>query len=141
MERTRSTRFERYQRSPSCHAPPGIAASAIDCGGRNACCGIEPPRTPWMGEKPRQGGWCHRHATTAPESFLLFELTQTTAIAMKAGECTRRDFLRFSWTLGAGLALPAGLPGCGGGGGDSNPSPSLPGETFIEPPTMTSVDR
>jgi FtsP/CotA-like multicopper oxidase with cupredoxin domain len=59
---------------------------------------------------------------------------------MKAGECTRRDFLRFSWTLGAGLALPVGLPGCGGGGGDSNPSPSLPGETFVEPPTMTSVD-
>jgi FtsP/CotA-like multicopper oxidase with cupredoxin domain len=51
--------------------------------------------------------------------------------------CTRRDFLRWSWSLGAGLVLPAGLAGCGGGSGGEAPPP-LPGETFVEPPTLSS---
>jgi FtsP/CotA-like multicopper oxidase with cupredoxin domain len=50
---------------------------------------------------------------------------------------TRRDFLRLGWTLGAGLALPHGLYGCGNGSGSSE---MLPDETFVEAPTLQSVD-
>ena len=48
---------------------------------------------------------------------------------------SRRDFLRLGWKLGAGLALPAGLLGCGGGENSS----SLTGETFVEPRRFQSI--
>ena len=46
------------------------------------------------------------------------------------GGWSRRDFLQLSWTLGAGVALPAGLTGCGGD--------NYIGETFREPQTLVS---
>jgi FtsP/CotA-like multicopper oxidase with cupredoxin domain len=49
---------------------------------------------------------------------------------------SRREFLRWSWSLGAGLALPPGLFGCGGGQSAS----STPVETFVEPAALQSVD-
>ncbi len=56
---------------------------------------------------------------------------------MGTGQYSRRDFLHLTWTLGAGLALPASLYGCH----DSSESfPPLPEETFVEPPTLASVD-
>ena len=42
---------------------------------------------------------------------------------------SRRDFLQLSWTLGAGVALPAGLTGCGGYSGKGQ---------FPEPQTLAS---
>src|SRR5437899_3227490 len=56
----------------------------------------------------------------------------------RADDCSRRDFLRIGWVLGAGLALPSGLYGCGGG--DSSSSVMLPGETFVGPTRLESVD-
>lgn len=56
---------------------------------------------------------------------------------MSAGSRSRRDFLRLSWTVGAGLALPSGLQGCNGGG---ESTPTFPDETFVEPPVLQSVD-
>jgi FtsP/CotA-like multicopper oxidase with cupredoxin domain len=49
---------------------------------------------------------------------------------------TRRDFLRLGWFVGAGVALPAGLAGCGPAG-DTWPPP--PPETFVEPLVLSSV--
>jgi len=49
-------------------------------------------------------------------------------------KCGRRDFLRFGWTLGAGLVVPPVFYGCRSG--DS--SAPLPDETFVEPPTLAS---
>src|SRR5439155_26696268 len=48
----------------------------------------------------------------------------------------RREFLRLSWTLGAGLVLPASLHGCGSGRDSAQP---LPVETFVEPITLASA--
>ena len=45
---------------------------------------------------------------------------------------SRRDFLRMSWTMTAGLAVPAVLQGCGGGGGE------IPTDTMVEPPVLVS---
>lgn len=50
---------------------------------------------------------------------------------------TRREFLRLTWTVGAGLALPPVLQGCSGAGGGD---PSAPPETFVEPSALASVD-
>lgn len=50
---------------------------------------------------------------------------------------SRREFLRLSWSVGAGLALPPLLYGCGGGGGTFVPPPE---ETFIEPPALAAVN-
>ena len=58
---------------------------------------------------------------------------------MGRGQYSRRDFLRVSWTLGAGLVLPAGLYGCHNDS-DSESFPPLPEETFVQPPTLASVD-
>ena len=52
----------------------------------------------------------------------------------------RRDFLRLGWTLGAGLVVPFGLYGCDDGGSSDPSSLPLPGETFVEPATLASVD-
>jgi FtsP/CotA-like multicopper oxidase with cupredoxin domain len=57
-------------------------------------------------------------------------------------ECNgdRREFLRLAWTVAAGLAVPAGISGCGpadDSGGDL--SPPLPPETFVEPLALSSV--
>ena len=49
---------------------------------------------------------------------------------------SRRDFLQLSWKLTAGLAVPATLVGCGGGD-DGTGGPT---ETFVEPPTLASVN-
>jgi FtsP/CotA-like multicopper oxidase with cupredoxin domain len=49
---------------------------------------------------------------------------------------SRRDFLQLSWKMTAGLAVPATLVGCGGGDGGA----SGPQETFVEPPTLASVN-
>jgi FtsP/CotA-like multicopper oxidase with cupredoxin domain len=54
----------------------------------------------------------------------------------KGSKYSRREFLRLSWTVGAGLALPAGLYGCDIGGDSGQPQPV---ETFVEPPTLASV--
>ena len=53
---------------------------------------------------------------------------------------SRRDFIRWGWSLGAGLVLPAGFAGCGGGNGNgsSNVARRLHDETFVEPPTLES---
>lgn len=53
--------------------------------------------------------------------------------------CSRRDFIRWSWSLGAGLVLPA-CGGGGGGGDDGRNAPTLPlhDETFVEPTTLAS---
>ena len=53
------------------------------------------------------------------------------------GRYSRRDFLRLGWTLGAGLVVPAGLSGCDS---DSETFPPLPEETFVQPPTLMSLD-
>lgn len=53
-----------------------------------------------------------------------------------SGNYSRREFLRLTWTVGAGLALPASLHGCNSGGDSAQP---LPDETFVEPPTLVSV--
>ena len=58
---------------------------------------------------------------------------------MGTTQYSRRDFLRVSWTLGAGLVLPAGLYGCHLDS-DSESFPPLPEETFVQPPTLASVD-
>ena len=50
---------------------------------------------------------------------------------------SRREFLRLSWTVGAGLVLPATLHGCGSGGDSAQP---LPVETFVEPITLASAN-
>jgi len=50
---------------------------------------------------------------------------------------TRREFLQLSWTLGAGLAVPAAFSGCGVGGSSAVP---LPQETFVEPQAFTSLN-
>ena len=57
----------------------------------------------------------------------------------KRNQYSRRDFLQFSWTLGAGLALPPVLYGCGSGGGGSSLAP-LPEETFVQPQVLASVN-
>ena len=58
---------------------------------------------------------------------------------MTTSQYSRRDFLHLSWTLGAGLVLPAGLYGCFNDS-DSESFPPLPEETFVQPPTLASVD-
>ncbi len=50
---------------------------------------------------------------------------------------SRREFLHLSWTVGAGLAVPAVLYGCGSS--DTSMAP-LPQETFVEPLAYTSVN-
>jgi len=50
---------------------------------------------------------------------------------------SRRDFLRLSWTLAAGVALPPALQGCLGS--DDNTTP-IPTETFVEPQILSSVN-
>ena len=64
--------------------------------------------------------------------------TATTTTKMNQEDYSRRDFLRLSWTVTAGLAVPAALYGCGGGG-DSNAAP-VPTDTFVAPQEFTSVD-
>jgi FtsP/CotA-like multicopper oxidase with cupredoxin domain len=49
---------------------------------------------------------------------------------------SRREFLQLSWTVSAGLALPAVMYGCNSGGDSGLP---LPDETFVEPMALTSV--
>ena len=51
---------------------------------------------------------------------------------------SRRDFLRLSWGLGAGFAFPSALSSCGGG--ESESSAPVPGETFVQPATVQSID-
>src|SRR5439155_24164040 len=51
---------------------------------------------------------------------------------------SRRDFLRLSWGLGAGFAFPSALSSCGGG--ESESSAPVPGETFVQPATVQSFD-
>ena len=58
---------------------------------------------------------------------------------MATSQYSRRDFLHLGWTLGAGLVLPAGLYGCFNDS-DSESFPPLPEETFVQPPTLASVD-
>ncbi len=48
---------------------------------------------------------------------------------------SRRDFLRLSWTVAAGVALPPALYGCFGGDDSGTPVPT---ETFVEPPVLAS---
>ena len=55
----------------------------------------------------------------------------------KRSQYSRREFLQLSWTIGAGLTLPAVLYGCGS---SSNNSAPLPVETFVEPPTLASIN-
>lgn len=55
----------------------------------------------------------------------------------KNGDISRREFLNMGWALGAGLALPAGLVGCGG---SHNSTLLRPGETFVEPRTLASAN-
>jgi FtsP/CotA-like multicopper oxidase with cupredoxin domain len=50
---------------------------------------------------------------------------------------SRRDFLRLTWTLAAGAALPPALYGCMDSGSDAAP---LPVETFREPQVLSAVD-
>ncbi len=45
----------------------------------------------------------------------------------------RRDFLRVSWTLGAGLVVPPVLSSCG-----SDSTDPAPPETFVDPPMLSS---
>ena len=52
---------------------------------------------------------------------------------------SRREFLQLSWTLGAGLAVPPVLYGCGGGGDGSSLAP-LPEETFVQPEALASLN-
>src|SRR5258706_1064389 len=56
---------------------------------------------------------------------------------MSTNPCSRRDFLRLSWTLAAGAALPPALQGCLGS--DDNTTP-IPTETFVEPQILSSVN-
>ena len=49
---------------------------------------------------------------------------------------SRREFLQLSWTVSAGLVLPAVMYGCNSGGDSGLP---LPDETFVEPTALTSV--
>jgi FtsP/CotA-like multicopper oxidase with cupredoxin domain len=56
---------------------------------------------------------------------------------MGTRECSRRDFLGLGWTIATGLAVPSGLTGCGDG---DETSSLLPGETFVEPTVLESVD-
>lgn len=51
-------------------------------------------------------------------------------------DVSRRDFLQLSWALGAGTLLPGVLAGCAGSTGPL----ARPGETFIEPKTLTSAN-
>jgi FtsP/CotA-like multicopper oxidase with cupredoxin domain len=44
--------------------------------------------------------------------------------------------MRLGWAVGAGLVLPAALPGCRDGGGYPIATPA---ETFVEPPVLSSV--
>lgn len=57
----------------------------------------------------------------------------------KNNQYSRRDFLQLSWTLGAGLAVPPVLYGCGSGGGGSSPAP-VPAETFVQPQVLASAN-
>ncbi len=56
----------------------------------------------------------------------------------KTNNYGRRDFLRLGWTLSTGLVVPFGLHGCGSSDGGDDSNAPLPGETFVEPRTLTS---
>lgn len=45
------------------------------------------------------------------------------------------------WALGAGIVLPPGLTSCGVSDRPDQPGPTRPGETFVEPPALSSVAR
>ena len=57
---------------------------------------------------------------------------------IKTSNPGRRDFLRLGWALGAGLVVPA--VGCSDGGSGDDSNAPLPGETFVEPTALASVD-
>ena len=50
---------------------------------------------------------------------------------------SRRDFLRLSWTVATGVALPPALYGCFGGNDSGTPVPT---ETFVEPQVLSSLN-
>lgn len=52
---------------------------------------------------------------------------------MKNPNASRRQFLRVSYTLAAGVALPVSLVACGGSDADPGPGPDPITETFVEP--------
>ncbi|MGE4335705.1 MAG: multicopper oxidase family protein [Pigmentiphaga sp.] len=56
---------------------------------------------------------------------------------MSQSENPRRQFLRLSYTVGAGLALPGWLAACGGNDNGDEPSPPV-AETFVEPDRLLS---
>jgi hypothetical protein len=55
---------------------------------------------------------------------------------MSTDDYSRREFLRLSCTLAAGIALPPVLYGCMGNEDDA---PPIPAETFVEPQILSSV--
>ena len=57
---------------------------------------------------------------------------------IKTSNPGRREFLRLGWALGAGLVVPA--VGCSDGGSGDDSNAPLPGETFVEPTALASVD-
>lgn len=52
---------------------------------------------------------------------------------MKKPNASRRQFLRVSYTLAAGVAMPVSLVACGGSDSDPGPDPDPITETFVEP--------
>src|SRR5207249_7891273 len=75
--------------------------------------------------------------TIAAHPIFYLELIELATTVMSEYQYSRRDFLRLGWTVGAGLVLPGGLYGCGGGG---ESVAAAPAETLVEPPTLKSID-
>jgi FtsP/CotA-like multicopper oxidase with cupredoxin domain len=55
----------------------------------------------------------------------------------ETNDYSRRDFLRLSWILASGVALPPVLSGCFGG---DDSGPFVPTETFVEPQVFASLN-